>query len=342
MGDVDIEKRKEPDLNKKQRRRQVSNIVKCFYVLLILSLLLVTATYTWFSISRTPKLSDLYISIGSNTGMELALDPLSEEWTQHLDMRGLLDDMAPLKPVTWVHSEGEFYAAEFGFDGRIKGITLKLSDERNANRQDAEGYYVKTSFYARTGEAVKVSLTPAAVGADGVEGYGTYLIGTPVWNGESVIHENGGMGAEYAMRIGIRITKLDRSGSTLDEEPLFYVYEPNCDGHIDGTMEVVETKSIKDESPLVPANQLIRQTTSSWSEAYPVEKNVIIKQLGEFTTAIDLFELGMDEIAQIDLYIWLEGQDVDCKNQIGQAAQIIANIQFSAEVGNGSGLEEIN
>ena len=329
-------------MNKKQRRRRVGNIVKCFYVLLILSLLLVSATYTWFSLSRTPKLSDLYISIGSNTGMELALDPLSEEWTQHLDMSGLLDDMAPLKPVTWVHSEGAFYAAEFGFDGRIEGITRKLSDDQNANRKDAEGYYVKTSFYARTGEAVKVSLTPATVGADGVEGYGTYLIGTPVWNGETVIHENGGMGAEYAMRIGIRITKLDRSGNTLGEEPIFYVYEPNYDGHIDGTTEPVETKSIKGDEALVPEEQLILQTTSTWNEAYPVEKSVIIKELGDFTTAVELFELGMDEIAQIDLYIWLEGQDVDCNNQIGQAAQILANIQFGAEVGNGSGLEEIN
>ena len=341
MGDIDIE-RKGIHLNKKQKLRRVGTIVKCFYVLLILSLLLVSATYTWFTLSRTPKLSDLYISIGSNTGMELAADPLSEEWTQHLDMSEVFEGMAPLKPVTWVHSERTFYAANFGVDGRIKGITKKLSDERNANRSDSEGYYVKTSFFARTGEAVKVSLTPATVGADGKEGYGTYLIGVPVWNGEEVLHDNGGNGAEYAMRIGIRISKLDLSGNPLEEETLFYVYEPNCDGHIDDTTGVIETESVRGDGTLVPSEQLIRQTTSDWSEANPVEKNVIIRELGDFTTPVDLFELGMDEIAQIDLYFWLEGQDVDCNNQIGQAAQIMANIQFSAEVGTGSGLEEIN
>lgn len=274
--------------------------------------------------------------------MELAHDPLSEEWTQHLDMSDVLQNMAPLKPVTWVHGEQCFYAAEFGMDGRISGITKKLSDVRNANRTDSEGYYMKYSFYAKTGTSTEVSLAPAMVGADGLEGYGTYLVGTPIWNGEAVLHDNGGEGAEYAMRIGIRITKLDMQGNPTGENPIFYVYEPNYDGHADGVKKVVETLAIDEKSPLVPADQLILQTSSTWSEAYPVERNVLIKELGEFTTDTYLFTLDVEEIAQIELYFWLEGQDIDCNNQIGQAAQILANVQFSADVTNDSGLEKID
>lgn len=334
--------RKGPNLNKKQKKQKVGNIIKCLYVLLILMILLVTSTYTWFSLSRTPKLSDMYISIGSNTGMELAYDLLSEEWTQHLDMREVLQDMAPLKPVTWVHNEQCFYAAEYGLDGRMKGITKKLSDTCNANRMDSEGYYIKHIFYARTGTPTKVSLTPAKVGADGLEGYGTYLIGTPIWDGQEVLHQNGGQGAEYAMRIGIRITKLDLTGNPLDEAPAFYVYEPNYDGHTEGGKSVVETFGLDGKTPLVPSEQLIRQTSSVWSEAYPVEKNVIVKELGDFTTDTYLFDLNAEELAQIELYFWLEGQDIDCNNQIGQAAQIFVNMQFNADVDNNSGLEELN
>lgn len=343
VGDIAIDRnRKGPNLNQKQKKQKIGNIVKCLYVVLILSILLVNATYTWFSLTRTPKLSDLYISIGSNTGMELAHDPLSEEWTQHLDMREVLQNMAPLKPVTWVHSEQCFYAAEFGIDGRISGITKKLSDDRNANRTDSEGYYIKHSFYAHTGTPTKVSLTPAKVGADGLEGYGTYLIGTPVWDGQAVLHENGGHGAEFAMRVGIRITKLDLQGAPTGETPLFYVYEPNYDGHAEGENSVVETFGLDGQTPLVPTEQLIRQTSSAWTEAYPVEKNVIVKELGDFTTDTYLFDLNAEEIAQIELYFWLEGQDIDCNNQIGQAAQIFANVQFSADVDNNSGLEKID
>ena len=69
--------------------------MRCFYLVLALLPLLVAASYTWFSISRTPKVSEMGMSIASNTGMELAFEPNSEEWTQHLDFREHLQEMAP-------------------------------------------------------------------------------------------------------------------------------------------------------------------------------------------------------------------------------------------------------
>jgi hypothetical protein len=42
----------------------------------------------------------------------------------------------------------------------------------------------------------------------------------------------------------------------------------------------------------------------------------------------------------IRLYVWLEGQDVDCTNAI-QESQILANIQFDAVTDNGSGMVPI-
>ena len=43
----------------------------------------------------------------------------------------------------------------------------------------------------------------------------------------------------------------------------------------------------------------------------------------------------------MDLYIWLEGQDVDCDNRIGRDAQISANIQFFADPDGQSGLKPL-
>jgi hypothetical protein len=39
--------------------------------------------------------------------------------------------------------------------------------------------------------------------------------------------------------------------------------------------------------------------------------------------------------------VWLEGQDVDCTNEIGKESQIFVNMQFQAAANGQSGLEGI-
>lgn len=326
----------------KKGKKGVTKIVVYAYMVLILFTLWVSATYTWFSISRTPRVSDMSLSVSAQSGLELAGDWRAEdtEWTQHLDFNKLMNkDISPLKPVTWVSEENCFYTANYSYDGRITDFSTRLSDESNANRDDAYGYYMIATLYARTGTSVNVSLAEAITGEDGKEGLGTYVIGLPIWNSEDISHENGGNGAENTIRVGIRVTKLDKEGKEKADSVQFYVYEPNCDGHADGEKEIIETIGING-AVLVPENQLIRQTTSTWTESNPVQHNVVVQELGKFVSETDLFELDPEEFAKIDLYFWMEGQDIDCNYLIGQNAKIMANIQFLAESGNDSGLEE--
>ena len=281
------------------------------------------------------------LSISSDTGLELAFLPNAEEWTQYLDFREQIEEVAELKPVTWSEAEKCFYAASFGADGRISGITERLTDEANTNKKNSIGYYMKKTCYARSGVDVSVSLSPAMVGADGTQGAGTYVIGTPVWNSETISHDNGGSGAEYAIRVGILVSKFDAETQTRTGETIFYVYEPNSDKHVNKPDGVIQTESIDGTGTLVPESRMILQTTSSWSESDPVERDVVMRQLGEFTTDTYLFDLTEDEFAKIDIYVWLEGQDIDCTNEIGKEAQIFVNMQFNAETDTQSGLEEI-
>lgn len=134
-----------------KRADQKRHIAGSFYLLLILLILLTTATYTWFSLSKTPRVSDLYLTVNAGAGLELTLDLQSEDWGQQINFADTLADVTPLKPVTWSQRDQRFYAAVFGADGRIAGIQQPLSDEHNANRSDSSGYYVKGTFYARTG-----------------------------------------------------------------------------------------------------------------------------------------------------------------------------------------------
>ena len=320
----------------KRKRYSKSTIILYFYILLILLILLTTATYTWFARSKMNRVSNLSIYVNAPVGMEIALT-LDGEWGQQLNWIDMVTETSPLRPITWSDKDQQFYAAVYGIDGRLTGKWQALSDERNANRDNYEGYYCIATFYGRTDERVNVSLAPAVALDGGISGSGTYLIGKPMWNSDTISHDNVGEGAENAMRVGIKITRLQEDGTPTDAAPDFYIYEPNSNTHANGSEGYVNTPSIDGTDTLTDADRIITQTTTTWTEAYPVENGVQIHTFGEFTSDVDLFTLEKNETVMIQLYFWLEGQDIDCTNTI-QAAQIMANIQFKADVNPHSGM----
>lgn len=325
-----------------KRYKPKTVIFLCFYMTLALLLLLVVGSYTWFALSAKPRVSDMQMYVNSVTGLELSDDINAEEWVLQLDFRDLADETAPLRPITWSEEQQQFLTAGYHIDGGLLGLDQwkVLTDERNANKNDRDGYYSKATFYARTDQQVTVSLSPAVEVDEGIKGSGTYVIGTPLWDGERIVHNNGGQGAECALRIGIRVTPVDAQGKKTGAAYPFYIYEPNSDAHPYGEAGYFPTPSIDGTETLVPNSRLILQTASSWTEAYPVRKDVVIKQLGKFTTDAELFTLKPGQIVRIELYIWLEGNDPDCTNEI-ESAQILANIQFATETEGQSGLKPV-
>ena len=305
-------------------------------ILLILLPLCVVATYTWFSISRTPKVSDMEMTINSSAGFELAwsADAAEEEWGQHLNFTDAVPDETLLTPVTWSDANGSFYTVHFGPDGRAESIGTRLSDEMDTN--DRDGHYVKFTLYGRTEQHVDVSLAPAAEMREGTACSGTYLLGPPQWDEDGKVHVDGSGGAQYAVRLGLRITKISADGAEGDST--FVVYEPNSDRHQDGSEGYLPTPSMDGADALVPEDRLILQSTSTFTETDPVLRDTVQYSLGDFQGEASLFELTADEMVKMEVYIWLEGMDADCVNAIGHNALIFANLQFLAEPHSHSGL----
>jgi hypothetical protein len=320
-----------------ERKRQRRTTIRLLYLLFIFVPLLSTATYTWFSLSRTPKVNAMALYINTPVGLEITWTPEDEDsWGQNLNYADHADKEIVLKPATYSDQQKTFYAANFGLDGRMSGIAYALTDEQNANRDDGYGYYLKMTCFVRTDENVSVSLSRA------YENSGTYLIGTPIWNSEEILHNDGGQGAQAAIRVGFNITHYDTDGEQVGE-PNFIIYEPNCGYHInyDYAGQYVPTPSIDGVENLISEDRLIRQTTTHWFEVDPVQNGVLLYQYGEFLDDQHLFDLDEDCMAKIEIYLWLEGQDIDCTNEIGKDAQIFANIQFHSVNKPNSGMEEI-
>lgn len=321
------------------------------YMLVILLVITTVSSYTWFFISRTPKVSSMNMYITSESGLELSPDPGAEVWKTNLDIwetKELLpfrdadpEDRPFLRQITWSEKEQQFFAPIYGYDGRLINFINEypeeyayfiswypLEDHRNANKTtNQESYYMKATFYARSGQSAAVSLSePAQRDSSGTWGGGTYVVGYPA---------NTGRGPEVAIRLGFRMTYVDSSGDELSERGPMYVYEPNSDRHADGSTGYIPTYTIDDEASGLPLVDQSRMITQSFSQSQ--------NSPGEFLSNPTLFTLEPGEIVRIELYLWLEGQDVDCSNimsvhddnpaitemEAQNYREILANIQFT-------------
>lgn len=327
-----------------------------FYTYLLIALLSIfsVASYTWFTLSWSPSVHGMNVYITSNAGLELASTPDAEVWSNQLDIYKTeelskyadSEERPPLRQATWSDRDGCFYGPLYGYDGRLLHVIgkdyenreivswYKLDDLIHANSTDDSNYYIKATFYARCGQPVGVILAePMEINNQGIQGAGTYVIADP----------STGKGPETAVRIGFRMTPVNEQGEELSERGPMYVYEPNVDRHVDGSTDLIETYSIDEymssdimevyddqyEWLLVEKERLIRQTFSRKGE------------LGKFIENPTLFTLNTGEIMKIELYIWLEGQDVDCSNAMSDGVtttKIAANIQFTGTGESQSGL----
>ena len=330
-----------------------------FYVYLLIALLSIfsVASYTWFTLSWSPQVNGMNVYITSNSGLELAATPGAEVWSNQLDIYSTKelqkfagsDEKPALRQATWSDREQCFYGPLYGYDGRLMDVTrtdyenreiiswYKLEDLIHANSTSFSSYYIKATFYARCGQPVDVVLAePMVRDEQGNHGYGTYVIADPV----------SAAGPETAVRLGFRMTYVDQNGAELSERGPMYVYEPNADRHADGSSDPISTYSIDEFLPSEDAGD-----TGQPGQWLLVDEDRLIRQKfswrddpGEFLENPTLFSLKSGEIVKIELYVWLEGQDVDCSNVMSDGVtttKIEANIQFTGSSESQSGLVPI-
>lgn len=336
----------------RKRIKRSQFITVSVYVFFVLLSLFVMASYTWFSLSRTPRVSNMNVYITSAAGLELSAD--MNEWLLQMNIWDTEFIPVDLRPVTWSDATQQFWAARYGSDGRRMPTDQwhPLTDDRHANKLSLmDGYYIKSTFYARSGMITDVELSPAVlVNEEGTMGSGTYLIGAASWDLESLIHINDGKGAESSIRIGFRCTPgilTDSDGDgTLDtfapqkaRGPM-YLYEPNIDRHLSGFGSYTPTPSIDGSPTLVPQDRMILQEGSGWADLEIPEISNIKLTLGKFVQNPPLFRVNPGEVMRIEMYIWLEGQDIDCTNAMN-GAQLIANIQFTGKTEAQTGMVPI-
>jgi len=305
--------------------------------------LLTSAAYAWMSMAGDIRVTDLALNVVTDNALELAPDAggTAGEWTTVIRMPDLLGGDAVLRPVAYSSKREAFLAPRYGLDGRPDFSTPKLVAPLSANAAAAppssgeaggeagaaepSGYLFSFDFWIRAGSSdCSVRLSEPKEVSKGLDGGGSYVIGRPVWNPRSVSHDDGGRGAQNALRIAFR-TYSDYGG----DGGGFVIYEPNADGG----GAYAPTPSIDGTGALTDEGSLILQSSSGWAEQDPVLRDNVDYKIGGFITEdTELFTLAAGKARRVTLYVWLEGQDADCVNAIS-GAQLIINLQFSGVPG---------
>ena len=318
---------------------------RLFYLLLLLlitTVSLTTSTYAWFTTNRMVQIDLLDVSVRAQGGIEVSVDGTS--WKSKI----LLEDLqnASEKYATntnqipfvleAVSTIGEL---EDGKMKMFKGTAMNNSsgkyvlevtrtNEEQSYGDESEGVFIAFDLFLKTTTNTNLYLTP--------ESNAKYL-------GEKSV------GIENAARFAFieeGTTTIDASLNTIqnlktNDNSKVYIWEPNYDTHTEhGIENASEIYGLNISNPSNPISydgvaKEIRKnmnitTDNASAENYPEYfKKVDVKYYTKngFDTNIEIFNLKAG-ITKIRVYMWVEGQDVDCENN-ASIGNMSLNLQFS-------------
>lgn len=296
-----MEKREQETKQTKNVAQKAKKIRSIVMLSLLCILLLSAATYAWFTLSNTAKVSNLTMKVGDVTGLQIA--PSDENgnagtYGAVLDMTNILKGEGKLLPATTTDGRN-FKKPDYDDNGAVSGITPTTDGLPLVSTASDKGYFVKYDFYLKSlGETVNVKLKKGTNITNGLVPTGGDQAGTYVLSESAT---DGIIGSA-----SIRISFVPDGSATAA------VYEPNYD--------------IADYKVQGSAS---RATDNSGATA--VISTIRQKKTGEIAdTDGTIVSLTAGEAKKISMYIWIEGTDDQCSNEIA-LKKIKAQLQFTTD-----------
>lgn len=318
---------------------------RLFYLLLLLLLTTIslsTSSYAWFTTNRLVKIDLLDVSVRAQGGIEISVD--GTDWKSAVSVDDIVNaelnypaniNQIPfvLEPVSTIGEleNGKmkiFYGNAVNNETGQYILETTRSIEERSFGETSNGKFITFDLFLKTSSNTKLYLTP--------ESNVTYT------GDESAGIENAVRFAfieEGTVAVGSSLNVI-QSLLTNDNNKV-YIWEPNYDTHTEhGIENAKDVYNITITNPSgqvnydgvskeISKNQNIT-TNKANSTNYPnffkkVEVDYYTKN--GFDTNIEVFSLKSG-ITKIKVYMWVEGQDVDCENNAA-IGNISLNLQFS-------------
>lgn len=291
---------------KKKKWRDVKNAL---VMVIVMAAMLSTATYAWFTLTNNATVTGMQMTAGGSSGLKVSKTGNDGDWHDAIDLTQTDENgdvvTQQINQVTVQESGGSFvptfYAPVYS---EIGGSDTGVTDITQIAEADITDYVAKYVYYLKTEaeESANVGIVVGAMpNADAVTGLDSN--DEPLIDGSFVKASDTSDtdSAAYAVRIGLVV------------DGTMYIYEPNSDGTISGGTQA---------------------QTSGTAASLGYTSTVISNMAGEVTTggsdstSDGLFTVGNTEGKEVTMYVWIEGTDAQCVDQI-KADDIEAQIQFT-------------
>ena len=292
-------------------------LVPTIAMLLIAVLALSGVTYAWFSSSKTAQVDSFELNVQAADGLLISADNASWKSTMTLDeiktaqndvnalftaQGGLILSPVSASSGTSNVSSGKvtFYKAEA--DGKkLSGVTAA-----------AGGYLYFDLYFQNAGSAAK---TVKLTGSDITNGADTAL--------SSALASRIGIVQGGSASIGAAISGY--SGTSLT------ILEPNATQHTQAGINDYKTYSVNAASDAKFDTLALCKAPEGGVIADRWNASDVAVAMATSTAAADTtFTIPANQTTKVTFYVWVEGQDADCLNDVAGKAMSV-DLKFSAE-----------
>lgn len=333
--------------NKKRRNRK---ILLALLMLLLTFVTLSTSTYAWFTANKTVTVSTINVNVAAANGLQISADGLewksvitnediiktigeSSTYTSNTNqLPSLATSLAPVSTIGTIDTNGmmEMFLGEVGSDA---AGNYQLTAEKSTEiKTTTEGHFVVFDLFFQAQEETKIYLTSNSKVQAG-----------------SAQPGGGNTGIQNAARVGFIVEGTTAAGSAKDtiqglktNSGTAVIWEPNTDVHTEAavahalsTYNVTTTvtdatqiayygikAAIPGESP-----QALNSTNATYFSAVTPKLATTAAGISE-DNYLEAFTIG-NGITKVRVYMWVEGQDVDCEN-MASGGQVAFDLQFSS------------
>ena len=314
----------------KKNERRKNNLRYSLLLLLLLLVFLMVSTYAWFTANQTVTISTLDVNVQTSNGLQISADAIN--WKTILQKADITGASATYTSSVnqvpgIVDTDTGYMDMYFGtVDALDDGTGYSLASDKEVDTRGAEGRYIAFDIFLRVDQTTPVYLTTASniITKEGAADKGLQNAARVAFIDEGNIADVGDSTGAQALKGGT--TSI--------------IWEPNYDVHT--AAGVANAKEIYGlDTTTTGATQLSYQgikaefadtegvtlkNTNTFSQYFQTVTPTI-STVKDFDTQQTLLNLKAG-ITKVRIYMWVEGQDVDCENN-ASGTDISFNVQIT-------------
>lgn len=325
----------------KQTSKRKTSLKSSILILLLVTILLIASSYAWFTSNQTVTVSSLDVSVEAKNGLQISVD--GTNWKSIIQNEDLAnasatyasntnqipEQLEPVSTIGQTDASTGFMNMYYGSVDPDDDGNYILASTKTTETAGTEGKFIAFDLFFKVEQD-----TPVYLSTNSNVEYKEGKTDLGLQNAARVAFVN-----EGNVPSGSTITAIQGLKGAINT----YIWEPNYDVHTPAavanaydTYGITTTTSgasilpydgVKAEFAKSVGVKLLRESNAATHSDLFATVTPNYKTVKDFSSNVSLFTLTKG-ITKMRIYMWIEGQDVDCENN-ASGADISYNLQVT-------------